>query len=102
MQELWHDRRSNNTTAAPGSTGRADLETAASTRGPHEAKGDLSMKPMKQNPGVERGMNLAAQAAREGAVVPCDTIDDIFRVAQGITGTLGGLAGAALPFLGAI
>lgn len=46
------------------------------------------MKMMKQNAGVDRGLNAAAQAVREGAVVPCDTIDDILRVAGGLTGTL--------------
>ncbi len=60
------------------------------------------MKMMKQNPGVDRDLNAAAQAAREGAVVPCDTIDDIFRVAQGVTGTLGNLTGLAAPFLSLI
>ena len=40
------------------------------------------------------------QASVRGTVAASDTIDDIFRVANGVTGTLGNLAGLAGPLLG--
>lgn len=56
------------------------------------------MRLPNQAPCVDR--DLMQQASVRGTVAASDTIDDIFRVANGVTGTLGNLAGLAGPLLG--
>lgn len=60
------------------------------------------MKPCKQTAEVNRGLDSVMEAVRNGGVMPADTIDDIFRVANGVAGVAGPLLGATMPLLGSL